>query len=314
MNIYKIIVGLVFSCLLLTQLMAQPVPAKQKYRKPEQLVIAIADNGTGNRVEAIKPVADYLTKELGISITAAVAPNAVGLLQKLKEGSVDIAYINGFGYVLGVSDSLPLVPLVTPGNAEGTPNTYNSCIFSAPSSGIKSLADMVVRAKDYSFLFVNPTSTSGHLIPRLYLNKLGLKQVEGDFKDLEFADNHYQTIEKVLAGEFDAGAAAYNIIQAKLASGDLKREEINVLWVSEGITQEPVVVRKEMDPQLQKQIKDVLLKMHKKDPELWKHIQHNFSAKEATQYVPAKDSFYNSIRNVSGSIDDLLFILNFYIN
>ena len=193
-SIYKIVLVLLFSCLLGIQVLAQPVSDKKKYKKPEQLVIAIADNGTGKRVDAIKPVADYLTQELKITVTATVAPNAVGLLQMLKDRTVDIAYINGFGYVLGISDSLPLVPLVTPGNADGTPNTYNSCIFSAPSSGIKSLADMVVRAQDYSFLFVNPTSTSGHLIPRLYLNKLGLKQVEGDFKHMEFADNHYNTI------------------------------------------------------------------------------------------------------------------------
>ena len=121
-------------------------------------------------------------------------------------------------------------------------------------------------------------------------------------------------IDKVLAGEADAGAAAYNIIEAKFANGELKKEQLSVLWISEGITQEPVVVHASMDPKLQAKIKNVMLKMHKKEPALWKHIQQNFSAKQASRYVPAQDGYYNSIRNVSGSIDDLLFILNFYMN
>ena len=130
---------------------------------------------TGKRIEAIEPVATYLSKELKMPVEAAVAASATELLKMLKEGTVDIAYINGFGYVLGVSDSIPLVPLVSPGNADGSPNTYNSCIISSPSSGITSMADLVASAERRSFAFVNPTSTSGHLIPRLYLTKMGTK-------------------------------------------------------------------------------------------------------------------------------------------
>ncbi|MBW3544226.1 MAG: phosphate/phosphite/phosphonate ABC transporter substrate-binding protein [Bacteroidetes bacterium] len=315
MKIMKhVMAGILFFCLCMTQLFAQGPVKKGKQAKPEGLVIAIADNGTGKRIEAIEPVAAYLSKELNIPVRATVANNAVDLLEQIKDGSVDIAYINGFGYVLGVSDSIPLVPLVTPGNADGTPNTYNSCIISSPKQGISSMADLIATANQRSFLFVNPTSTSGHLIPRLYLTKMGLQQVEVDFRDVNFADNHYATIDRVLAGEVDAGAVAYNIIENRIAKGELKNSDVNVLWVSEGITQEPVVVNKSMEVRLQKKITQAMLKMHSKDPELWKHIQQNFSAREATRYVPAKDSYYNSIRNVSGRIEDLLFILNFYIN
>ncbi len=315
MKIVKSIgVGVIFSCLLLSQVLAQPLPPKAKKAKTEELVIAIADNGTGKRVGAIEPVAAYLSKELKLTVRATVAGNAVELLEMIKDGRVDIAYINGFGYVLGVSDSIPIIPLVVPGNPDNSPNTYNSCIISAPSKDIRSMADLVATAGKRSFLFVNPTSTSGHLIPRLYMTKLGIKQVEVDFKEILFADNHYTTIDKVLAGEVDAGAVAYNIIENRIANGELKKEEVNILWVSEGITQEPVVVHKSMEVQLQKKIRQALLKMHSKDAALWKHIQQNFSAREATRYVPAKDEYYNSIRNVSGKIDDLLFIMNFYLN
>lgn len=308
------LIGVLLVLLVVTQVIAQGRNQGKKNAKPKALVIAIADNGTGSRIEAIEPVAAYLSKAIGVPVRANAVANSVELLAKLKDGSVDIAYINGFGYVLGIADSVPLQPLVSPGNADGSPNTYNSCIISSQHSEIKSIADLVSTANKHSFMFVNPTSTSGHLIPRLYLGRMGLKQIEGDFKEISFADNHYGAIERVLSGEYDAGAAAYNIIEAKIASGELNKEDVRVLWVSEPITQEPLVVNKQMDQQLQQKITQAMLKMHTKDPELWKHIQKNFSAKEASRYVPAKDENYNSIRNVSGKIDDLLFILNFYMN
>jgi phosphonate transport system substrate-binding protein len=305
------VLGLLASCFFAGLALAQPAAKKGK---PAVLTMAIADNGTGVRIEAINPVAAYLSKELGIQVNTTTRETATGLLNGLKDGSIDIAYINGFGYVLGVADSLPLRPLVVAGFRDGTPNSYNSCIFTSAGSPIKSISDLVARSQQYSFLFVNPTSTSGHLVPRLYLGKMGIKQAEVDLRELDFGDSHYNTIEKVLAGEADAGAAAYNIVQSKLASGEIKKEEINILWVSENITQEPVVVSQHMDAKLQKKIQQALLQMDKKNPALWQHIQQNFSAKGATNYVPAKDAYYNSIRNVSDRIDDLLFILNFYIN
>ena len=314
LRILRLMAGLFLSCLIVTGLQAQTAASKQQGKRKKELVIAIADNGTSKRIEAIEPVANYLSKELGMKVSAIVARNALDLLDKIKAGEVDIAYINGFGYVLGKTDSIPLIPLVAPGNKDGSPNTYNSCIFTAPSSGIKSMADLVVQAQEYSLMFVNPTSTSGHLVPRLYLSKMGLKQLEVELKEVTFGNNHYSVIDQVMAGKADAGAAAYNIIESRLARGEMKKEDLNILWVSEGITQEPVVVHERMDDRLQKKITQAMLKIHTKNPELWQHIQQNFSAKAATRYVPAKDEYYNSIRNVSGKIEDLLFIMNFYLN
>lgn len=310
----RLALGILASCLLISLGSAQPGTSSQKNDAQKALTLAIADNGTGLRLQAIEPVAAYLRQELGVPIATTTTATAVELLSRLKEGSVDIAYINGFGYVLGVSQGVPFLPLVVPGNKNGEPNTYNSCIFTSPSTDIKSIADLVVRSQQYHFKFVNPTSTSGHLVPRLYLGKMGIKQAEVDLKELSFGDSHYNTIEQVLAGEADAGATAYNILQAKMATGEIQREAVNVLWVSENITQEPVVVHQQMDAKLRKRLQQAMLQMHKKDPALWAHIQSNFSAREATNYVPAKDEHYNSIRHVSDKIDDLLFILNFYIN
>lgn len=296
----------------LSQLPAMESAVLKLPKKPKKLVMAITDNGSGQREEAIKPLAEYLSRQLKMKVETTTANQAVDLLNLMKEGSVDVGFINSFGYVLGVSDSLPITPLVVTGSKEGVPSTYNSCIISHTSKGIKSMEELLANAEERNFMFVNPTSTSGHLVPRLYLTKLGIGQAETAFKEISFGGNHYSTLDKALAGEADAAAMAYNIFQSKIESGELKKEDFNLLWVSEPITQTPAILHSRIDPRLQQQIRQALLQLHEKDPKLWKHVQKNFSAHDATNYVTAKDEHYNSIRNISGRIEDLLFILNYY--
>lgn len=286
-------------------------PGKPKARK---LVLAITDNGAGTRIKAITPIAAYLSNELQMEVTTTTAKQAVDLLELMENQEVDIAFINSFGYVLGMADTLPIAPLVLPGNADGSPDTYNSCIISATSKGLESMEQLLKNAQEASFMFVNATSASGHLVPRLYLSKLGIPQAETAFKELSFGENHYATLEKILAGEVDAGAVAYNILEAKIAAGEIRKEDVRVLWVSEPITQTPAIINNSLDTVLKGKIESALLQLHEKDPELWKHVQVNFSARNSTNFVKAKDEYYNSIRNVSGNIEDLLFILNYYMD
>lgn len=286
-------------------------PGKPKTRK---LVLAITDNGAGTRIKAITPIAAYLSNALQMEVTTTTAKRAVDLLKLMENQEVDIAFINSFGYVLGMADTLPIAPLVLAGNADGSPGTYNSCIISAPSKGITSMEQLTKNAHDVSFLFVNATSASGHLVPRLYLSKLGIPQAETAFKELSFAENHYATLEKIIAGEVDAGAVAYNILESKIASGEIRKEDVRILWVSEPITQTPAIINSKLDQDLKDKIEEAFLQLHEKDPALWKQVQVNFSARNSSNFVKAKDEYYNSIRNVSGNIEDLLFILNYYID
>ncbi|WP_017732454.1 phosphate/phosphite/phosphonate ABC transporter substrate-binding protein [Nafulsella turpanensis] len=311
---FKLILFLLALFTGISQLPAMESASTKLPAKLKKLVLTITDNGSGKRLEAIKPIAAYLSKELKLEVVTVSAKKSTTLLEQMKAGQADVGFINSFGYVLGVSDSLPITPLVITGGKDGVPSTYNSCIISAADKGIKNMDELLANAQYRSFMFVNPTSTSGHLVPRLFLIKQGIAQAETAFKDLSFSGDHYTSLQKVLAGEVDAGAMAYNILQAKIEAGEVNKNDLNILWVSEPITQTPVIMNSGLDKQLQKKIRKAFLQLHEKDPALWQHVQENFSAHDATNFVTAKDEHYNSIRNISGSIEDLLFILNYYLD
>lgn len=76
----------------------------------------------------------------------------------------------------------------------------------------------------------------------------------------------------------------------------------------------PCIINSTLDHDFKGKIEEALLQLHEKDPELWKHVQVNFSARNSSNFFKVKDDYYNSIRNVSGNIEDLLFILNYYID
>jgi phosphonate transport system substrate-binding protein len=286
----------------------------KKEKDPEKLIISIEDNKSGERVKAIQPIAEYLSKELKIKIEARSLEKAVDVNEHLSKGTVHLGVLNTFGYVLATSENIPITPLVVPGRPDGSPSSYNSCIFSAKSKGISSMNQLIKGGSDYSFMFVNATSTSGHLVPRLYFSRHKIPQAEDVFKEILFGDNHYLTIEKVAAGEVDAGATAYNVLESFYNQGRVNPEDIEVLWKSDDITQSLIVASNTLSEKLQKRIQEALMQLHKKDPALWKHIQNNFSAHDATNYIVAKDSFYDGVRNISENMEDFLFILNFYLD
>ena len=293
------------------QLGNSTVSIQAQEHKP--LIFSIAANGAGNRLQAIEPIAEYLSKELNRPVNARVSNSAAELMDQLESGEIDIAYMNGFGYVLAKQKELNVEILALPGNDKGEPSTYNSCLL-ANNGAFKSMDEVLENAASVRLLFVNPTSTSGHLIPRLYLTREGIGQLETVFSSVDFGKNHYSTLEKLVANEADVAAMAYNVYQACVKDNKVAEGAVDVLWVSDGIPSEPIVVRNKLEDEVKAQISEALLNLHKKSPELWVHVQNNFSARQASQYVLGKDEFYDSVRNTSGKIEDLLFILNFYID
>jgi phosphonate transport system substrate-binding protein len=282
--------------------------------KKKTLVLAISDNGSGSRLAAITPIAAYLSKELNMHVKADTVKRAKGIVEGIEKATIDIAYINNFGYIVAKQDNAPINLLVMTGKENGNPGSYNSCIISARSKNINSLEELVAGSKNFSFMFVDAASASGHLVPRLYLTKLGIPQAESRFKDILFGNNHDATILKIANGEADAGSVAYNILLQAINQGTINKNDINILWVSEPISQTPMIVSNKLSARLQANIQKAMLNMHKKDPALWEHVQKSFSARDASNYVIAKDEHYNSIREISGNIDDLIFILNYYMD
>ena len=150
-------------------------------------------------VRQFKGIADYVGKAVGLPTKIFVSQSYNALIEAMEAGKIDVAYLGGSTYVAAYNKGLDVVPMAV-ARLQGR-TYYKSCIITRPDSGIKTLQDL----KGKSFAFVTPTSTSGGVGPRFYLNKNGINPEEF-FKSLIYAGKHDSVFLAVKNKKVDAGA------------------------------------------------------------------------------------------------------------
>ena len=151
---------------------------------------------------------------------------------------------------------------------------YFSLIFAKRNSGIRRLEDL----KGKTIVFEDAGSTSGYLMPKLFMLRHGLKLREkrGFSPDSEptdvgyvFAYTQAKLIDWVLTGQAAAGAFSND---DHAALDEKRRADIAVLAQTERLPRHLVSVRNDLAPALASRLESILLAMHE-DPEGRKILQ-----------------------------------------
>jgi phosphonate transport system substrate-binding protein len=267
-------------------------------------------NKSAESQKTVDELAQYLSQKLGI-VVKINSLKAGKTLEQIQEGKLDVALMNTFGYVLASSEG-NMEALVVVANAQKEAITYQSCLIAHPSTQIKTLEDLKKQASQYLLGFVSASSTSGHLIPRLFLNRLDL-QPEISFKDVQFAGSHQELIHKISIGELKIGAVSYTDLEELTKSGKYKKSDFNILWTSERITNGPVSVRKDLSTSLKAKLQEIWINLPKENPTLNTKVVklwHNTNAQST--FISAQDSLYESIRKMANSMEEISVLVGLY--
>jgi len=256
----------------------------------------------------------YLAEELHVPLYPVMTKGAGAFVEICRTQQIDIALVNTLGYVLAKyqMDIEPLLVVATP---DGKPIAYRSCLLANAQSGIESVDELMEQGSRQVFLFVNPGSTSGHLIPRLQLKRLGLEP-ELVFQDIAFGGDHKTTARLIAEGEFQVGACSYTDLEAMIAAGKLDASQLKILWKSEPIVNGPVAVRTSLSVEMKEKIAAAFKNMPLKKPDLHEkviHLWHNTHGKEV-HYMRAEDRFYDYIREIASSMEELALLVSLYTN
>ena len=191
-----------------------------------------------------------------------IAPTPFELAKLLEQRRVDYYFESVYpsytiNYVHGAGKTLLR-------RWKGGAAEYQSLIFARRDGGIKQLADL--RGK--MMVFEDPGSTSGYLMPKLFLSRNGFKLVEKKGYDpnvvptdiqYSFAYLRSKLIEAVLTKQVAAGAISdddYNGLDEK------RKSEILILAQTEKLPRHLVSVRSDLSPQIVGQLNDLLVAMH----------------------------------------------------
>ncbi len=206
-------------------------------------------------IESSKQVLEGLEKQLGMPVEPFVATDYNGIIEALRAGKLDVAYLGPFSYVLAasVADVEAFAVAVTKKTGQ---SAYKSLILARKGSGINDLADL----KGHTFAFVDPSSASGHLFPKAGLEKAGYDP-EKLFSRVIFSGSHDASILAVANNKVDAAAVADRILAGAVAKGIVKNEDFQVVWTSQPIPESPMVWRKALDPALKQKVAAALASM-----------------------------------------------------
>ncbi len=196
---------------------------------------------------------DMLSKSLGMPVKPFVAADYNGVIEALRSKRLDVAYLGPFSYVLGTTVA-DIEAFAVAETKKAGRTSYHSLVVARADSGIKTVADL----KGKTFAFVDPSSTSGHLFPKAGLMKAGLN-TDKDFARVIFSGSHDSNAVAVQNKKVDAVAIADRILDAAIAKGLAKREDLVVVWKSDPIPESPTVWRKDLDPVLKKRVQAAFL-------------------------------------------------------
>jgi len=214
--------------------------------------VAIPGEEQNEQLLEMQPLADYLSEEIGIPVKIRVATDYTAAIEALKYKHAEMAWLGPFGYLMAdeITDVEPLVASIR----KGSEMTYQSIIFTRKDSGINSLDDI----KGRTFAFNDVGSTSGYLVPMYAFKKAGINPEE-DFEEIMFSGSHLASQLAVYNGQVDAGASNLPTYEQLVNQGDIDPNIQRIIWTSEPIPSNPIVVRSDLDFELKRKIQQAFL-------------------------------------------------------
>ncbi len=217
------------------------------------LIGIIPEHNLFKQAERYHPLMKYLSNKIGMEIRLSVLSRYGNLPHNFISERMDGAFFGSFTYALAHT-KLGVEPLARPQLSDGA-STYHGLILARKTSRIRTAPSM----QGKTFAFVDQATTAGYLLPLAYFKKHGIENYRDYFKETYFAGTHEDVIYDVLHSKADVGAAK-NTVYKRLADGDRRiSQELLILDRSPEVPENGLAVRKDLDSELKKKLKNALL-------------------------------------------------------
>ena len=251
-------------------------------------VSAIPDEAPTELQRKFAPLGKYLEKETGMKVVFTPVSDYAAVVESLATKKLDLAWLGGFTFVQAkIRTNGTALPIV---QREEDAKFTSKFITADPA--IKSLADL----KGKTFAFGAPSSTSGSLMPRYFLQQAGLNP-EKDFRNVAFSGAHDATVAFVAAGKAEAGVLNTSVWDKLVETKKVDTDKVRVFATTPTYFDYNWTVRGDLDPALVKKITDAFLKLDPKNPE---HVEI-MQLQRASKFIPTKKENYDGIEKAAQS-------------
>jgi len=225
----------------------------------------------------LKPLTDYLSRELKRPVNLRLAPNLPTAARDVAIGDIDITYLTPVAYLRAHREggARLVVKTITRGKS-----SFQLMLVARQDSSIKSARDLVGR----SFAFGDKAA----ILQRATVVDAGIRLEElGSYKFIGHYDN---IVRGVLSGDFDAG------ILKDTSAYQAEKKGIKIIHASPPLPPYNIVVNKRVDEQLYKSIRKAFLDLDAKNPEhrkVIKALDQNYDG-----FAPTSDAEYDVVRKL----------------
>jgi phosphonate ABC transporter permease subunit PhnE len=229
-------------------------------------------------------------------IVGAVGTSYSAVIEAQRAKKVDLAFYGPFSYILGHEEANAQA-LIQGETKDGQLATYTGLIITPADSPLTSLADI----KGKTFSFVDPASTSGHLVPcYTLLQKAGLH--ETDYKPI-YAGSHPASYQAVVNKKVDAGAIASDTFAKGIKEGSIDDKKVKILDTSFPIPGSPIAVRGDIQQADQDMLLQAFLAINDqpKDSKLYQLVIGTLGV-GAVKIIKADDHAYDELRKIPAAI------------
>ncbi len=174
------------------------------------IIVAFEPSGTSQEITAGgQELLDLLSKQTGLTFKGVVPTSYAALTEAMGSGNAQIGWMATFAYIIAHQKGYADVALIT--QRFGSDH-YGSQFIANKSSGFTPAADQPATEAELSTLlqfkgkkacFADPQSTSGYVIPLIFLKKAGL--TDADIPNPVFAGGHTQVVQAL----YDGGICDY---------------------------------------------------------------------------------------------------------
>jgi phosphonate transport system substrate-binding protein len=247
-------------------------------------------------------LAAHVSKRLGVPIELVQTGTYSTAIEAMRAAKLDVCSLGPFAYLIA-HEKTGAQAIVAPGTPAGEVNTYRSILVVPGSSSIRTIEDVRIHASKMTLAWVDPASASGHLVPRAYLESIGIVP-ERAFKNTIFTLSHLASAMTVKSGQVDLAVITQNGLANLVQKGRLKSDDLRVIWTSAPIATSVVAVRGGLGALLKEKIQAAYLSFRAEDPVNWSKFQRLF-VDPATIWIAAKDSDYDELRQLARSVKHL---------
>jgi phosphonate transport system substrate-binding protein len=190
---------------------------------------AIPNDNPTALTQRFQPLADHLSKELGVEVRYLPTSSYEASVEAFKNGDVQLAWFGGLTWAQARA-AVPGAEAIAQGAVDPK---FKSYFIAHKDSGIEPGPEFPQALAGKTFTFGAANSTSGRLMPEYFIRQAtGKSPAEFFGRENSYSQSHDQTAELVEAGTFQAGALNYKTYDRLVAEGKVDPAVARIVWTT----------------------------------------------------------------------------------